>query len=115
MELDIRTVDNAGPDPNPECHSPRLGKPSVIKTYCEKAIDKYGEGQHIWICIKRERRIVARDVLFPDDDSLGIQELRKYCGWFKRYFSFYSAVAVQEVQVTLPWITLEHNTELIRV
>lgn len=71
----------------------------MIKSYCERAIGEHGERQHIWICIKQERRVIARDVVFPDDETLGIQELRKYCGWFKRYFSLYSATAVQEVQV----------------
>jgi hypothetical protein len=111
MELDVHPAGPAGQQSSQERDSPKLGKPSVIKSYCEKAIGEHGEGQHIWICIKRERRVIARDFVFPDDNTLGIQELRKYCGRLKRYFSLYSATAVQEVQVR--WILFQQIIKLI--
>jgi hypothetical protein len=72
----------------------------VIKEYCEAAIEQHGDQQHLWICIKRRGQTFAQHVLFPEDETLGIQELRKYCGWFKRYFSLYSATAVKEIEVS---------------
>lgn len=115
IELDGRTFSPSGLDSNQEIDSLELGKQSVIKKYCENAISHYGEIQHIWICIKRGRRIVARDVMFPDDDILGIQELRKYCGWFKQHFSLYSAVAVREVRVYIPCLASELNIDLTKI
>lgn len=82
-------------------HSPQeKGKPSPIKAYCEAALRKCGDQRHLWICIRRGKQTIAHDVAFPEDKTLGIVELRKYCGWFKRYFSLYSVTAMQEVKVS---------------
>jgi hypothetical protein len=76
------------------------GKPSVIKDFCEAAISKHGDQLHVWICIKRGRQTIACYVLFPEEETLGIEEIRKYCGLFKRYFSLYSATAVKEIEAS---------------
>jgi len=82
-------------------HGPQeKGKPSPIKTYCEAALREYGDQRHLWICIRRGKQTIAHDVAFPNDKTLGILELRKYYGWFKRYFSLYSVTAMQEVKVS---------------
>lgn len=75
------------------------GKPSVIKEYCEAIISKDNDYLHLWVCIKRRGQTIAHPVPFQEDDPLGIPELRKYCGWFKRYLSLYSAIAVKEREV----------------
>jgi hypothetical protein len=69
------------------------GKSSVIKTYCEKVIATRGrESECIWIYIKKGRRLIAKDVQLSER-PLGVYELRKLCGWWKRH-SLFSAVGV---------------------
>ena len=112
MDLGIRVADHERerPGPQPELLSRHIsdsehllkGKPSVIKEYCEKIIRKNGDYLHLWVCIKRRRQTIGCPVQFQEDLPLGIPELRKYCGWFKRYFSLYSATAVKERQVSRP-------------
>jgi hypothetical protein len=104
---------------------PKLGKPSAIIKYCKEAIDKHrehfekngdaiaerGGPLHLWICFKKRRGLIARDEVcevcqgnqildIEGNQILDIQHLRrKYCSWFKRYFSLYSVTAVRDVQV----------------
>ena len=96
------------PSPQPEPLSRNIfdsehltkGKPSVIKDYCEAIIRKDDDYLHLWVCIKIRGQTIAHAIPFQEDQPLGIPELRKYCGWFKRYFSLYSAIAVKEKEVS---------------
>lgn len=96
------------PSPQPELTSRNIfdsehfskGKPSVIKEYCEAIIRKDDDYLHVWVCIKGRGQTIAHPVPFQEDQPLGIAELRRYCGWFKRYFSLYSATAVKEIEVS---------------
>jgi hypothetical protein len=73
-------------------------RPSVIKDYCLQAI-KEGHTKCIWLCMRRGKKWIAKDVKDGVWDSpLGVHELRKMCGWWKRH-SLYSAVGVKEVMV----------------
>ncbi len=81
-------------------HSPDVeaGRPSVIKDYCLEAINE-GHTKCIWVCMKRGRKWIAKDIKLEAWDSpLGVYDLRKMCGWWKRH-SLYSAVGVKEVMV----------------
>jgi hypothetical protein len=81
-----------------ELQDVECGKPSVINSYCQQAIDR-GHRECIWFCIKRGRRWIAKDIqLRIEDRPLGIYELRKQCGWWKRH-SLFSAVGVKEIKV----------------
>jgi len=76
------------------------GKPSVIKWYCEQAMDTRGkDSECIWICFKRGEHWIAKDVQLSER-PLGVYELRKLCGWWKRH-SLFSVVGVREVKVGL--------------
>jgi hypothetical protein len=76
------------------------GKPSVIKWYCEQAMDTRGkDSECIWVCFKRGERWIAKDVQLSER-PLGVYELRKLYGWWKRR-SLFSAVGVREVKVGL--------------
>lgn len=103
--------------------SPKLGKESAIRKYCEEALEKYAEEcdkngaiaerrgpLHLWICFKKRRGVIARDEVCQEDHTLENQTLedqklniqhlrRKYYSWFKRYFSLYSVTTVRDVQV----------------
>lgn len=79
----------------------KTGKQSVVKHYCLQAI-KEGHTKCIWLCMKRGRRWIAKDIKLEACDSpLGVGELRKMCGWWKRH-SLYSVVGVKEVMVCPP-------------
>jgi hypothetical protein len=76
------------------------GKPSIIKFYCEQAMRTTGrDSECIWVCIKRGRRWIAKDIQLSER-PLGVYELRKLCGWWKRH-SLFSAVGVRDVKVCL--------------
>lgn len=84
------------------------GKPSVIKWYCEQAMDTRGkESECIWVCFKRGQRWIAKDVQLSER-PLGVYELRRLCGWWKRH-SLFSAVGVQEVKVGLRTVQFLEN------
>lgn len=110
MDLGIRVADyeRGCPRPQPELLSRNVsdienlpkGKPSAIKEYCEAKISKENDYLHLWVCVKGRGQTIAHPVPFQEDDPLGIPELRKYCGWFKRYLSLYSAIAVKEKEVS---------------
>jgi hypothetical protein len=73
------------------------GKPSVIKSYCEQ-IGNHGK-ECIWLCMQRGRKWIAKDIkLEIENQPLGIYELRKQCGWWKRH-SMFSVVGVKEIKV----------------
>lgn len=76
------------------------GKPSLLKSYCEQAIYHGGpEAECIWLCMQNGRKWIAKDIKFdPEKHSLGIVQLRRQCGWWKRH-SMYAAMGVKEVQV----------------
>ena len=86
---------------------PKKGRPSAIKDYCESQSSKNGDQQHLWICKRRDRRYFAYDIRFLEDETIGIRELRKGEGLFKRYFSLYSAIALQEGKVLLDLTNVE--------
>jgi hypothetical protein len=80
-------------------HGQSKGRPSVIKWYCEQAMSARGkDSECIWVCIKRGRNWIAKDILLSERPSLGVYELRQLCGWWKRH-SLFSAVGVREVKV----------------
>jgi hypothetical protein len=73
------------------------GKPSVIKSYCEQ-VGNHGK-ECIWLCMQRGRKWIAKDIkLEIENQPLGIYELRKQCGWWKRH-SMFSVVGVKEIKV----------------
>jgi hypothetical protein len=79
-------------------HESEHGKPSVIHSYCQRAID-HGHKECIWLGIQHGRRWIAKDIqLGVTEKPLGIYELRKLSGWWKRH-SLYSAVGVKEIKV----------------
>jgi hypothetical protein len=79
-------------------HESEHGKPSVIHAYCQQAIDN-GQKECIWLGIQSGRRWIAKDIqLGVEEKRLGIYELRKLSGWWKRH-SLYSAVGVKEIKV----------------
>jgi hypothetical protein len=57
------------------------------------------ESECIWVCFKRGQRWIAKDVQLSER-PLGVYELRKLSGWWKRH-SLFSAVGVREVKVGL--------------
>lgn len=75
------------------------GKPSVIEAYCRRHVLDREDKAAIWFCMQRGRKWVAKDV-HPTSVSkrFGIDELRKYNGWWKRH-SMFLAVGVKEVKV----------------
>jgi hypothetical protein len=102
IELSSLAVDN------PQTTSPAVGnstdqkikhgKPSVVHSYCRRAID-HGHKDCIWLGIQRGRKWIAKDVqLGSDDKPFGICELRKMSGWWKRH-SMFSAIGVKEIKV----------------
>jgi hypothetical protein len=81
-------------------HESEHGKPSVIHSYCQQAIDN-GHKDCVWLGIQRGRRWIAKDIqLGVEEKRLGIYELRKLSGWWKRH-SLYSAVGVKEIKVRI--------------
>jgi hypothetical protein len=81
-------------------HKSEHGKPSVIHAYCQHAIDN-GHKECIWLGIQRGRRWIAKDIqLGVEEKPLGIYELRKLSGWWKRH-SLFSAVGVKEIKVRM--------------
>jgi hypothetical protein len=81
-------------------HEEELGKPSAIHSYCQRAID-HGHKECIWLGMQRGRRWIAKDIqLGVTEKPLGIYELRKLSGWWKRH-SLYSAVGVKEIKVRI--------------
>ncbi|KAH8757118.1 hypothetical protein BGZ57DRAFT_932894 [Hyaloscypha finlandica] len=102
IELSSLAVDN------PQTTSPAVGnstdqkikhgKPSVVHSYCRRAID-HGHKDCIWLGIQRGRKWIAKDVqLGSDDKPFGICELRKMSGWWKRH-SMFSAIGVKEIKI----------------
>jgi hypothetical protein len=76
------------------------GKPSVIHSYCQRAIDQ-GRKECIWLCIQRGRKWIAKDIqLETEDKAFGISELRRMSGWWKQH-SMFSTVAVKEIRVRI--------------
>jgi len=88
------------PGPVFEDHKIEHGKPSVVHSYCQQAIDR-GHKECIWLAIKRGRKWIAKDIqLGGEDKPFGIYELRKISGWWKRH-SMFSAVGVKEIKVRI--------------
>jgi hypothetical protein len=76
------------------------GKPSVVHSYCQRAIDR-GHTECVWLALQRGRKWIAKDIpLGCEDKPFGIYELRKISGWWKRH-SMFSAVGVKEIKVRI--------------
>ncbi|OBT68723.1 hypothetical protein VE03_02098 [Pseudogymnoascus sp. 23342-1-I1] len=76
------------------------GKPSVIRAYCRRHVADCDDKEAIWFCMQRGLNWgVAKDVHSTSvSKKFGIDELRKYNGWWKRH-SMFSAVGVKEVKM----------------
>jgi hypothetical protein len=95
-------VDHQPVSPGSVFRSPEVerGKPSAIHSYCQRAIDQ-GYKECIWLGMQRGRRWIAKDIqLGVEEKPLGIYELRKLSGWWKRH-SLFSAVGVKEIKVRI--------------
>lgn len=58
-----------------------------------------GYTECIWLCMQRGRKWIAKDIqLASAHRRLGIDDLRRQGGWWKRY-SMFSAVGVKEIKV----------------
>ncbi|KAF2176536.1 hypothetical protein K469DRAFT_400765 [Zopfia rhizophila CBS 207.26] len=74
------------------------GKDSVIAEYCRRAI-KNGHTECIWLCMKRGRRCLVKDIQFKSNGHIvGLHDIRRRYSWWKSH-SLYSAVGVKEVMV----------------
>ncbi|KFY68680.1 hypothetical protein V496_00893 [Pseudogymnoascus sp. VKM F-4515 (FW-2607)] len=89
------------------------GKPSVIEAYCRRHVIDREDKAAIWFCMQRGRKWVAKDV-HPTSVSkrFGIDELRKYNGWWKRH-SMFSAVGVKEVKMR--FVSFDEALNVIQV
>jgi hypothetical protein len=93
------------PQPSPtgsvfQSNEIQRGRPSVILAHCQRAIDN-GHKECIWLGIQRGRHWIAKDIqLGVTEKPLGIYELRKLSGWWKRH-SLYSAVGVKKIKVRI--------------
>jgi hypothetical protein len=95
-------------------HPGQKGRPSVIASYCNDTIAR-GDEECIWFCMQRGRKWIAKDV-HPTTEAkrLGIDELRRHGGWWKRY-SMFSAVGVKEVNVCFRIQSLQKGQEEYRI
>jgi hypothetical protein len=81
-------------------HKINHGKPSVVHSYCQRAIN-HGHKECIWLGIQHGRKWIAKDIqLGSEDKPFEICELRKLSGWWKRH-SMFSAVGVKEIKVRI--------------
>jgi hypothetical protein len=77
---------------------PDGGQPPVIIDHCQEALDQ-GRTEYIWLCMRRGGGTNAKDIQLSNGDTpLGIYDLRKECGWWKRH-SMFSVIGVKEVLV----------------